>query len=49
MTTQSLILLLVYLAALLALAYPMGIYLAKVGDGTPIRGWGWMARTARFW
>ena len=48
MTTQSLMLLIVYLAVLLALAYPMGKFLAKVGDGSPIRGWGWMARIEHF-
>jgi K+-transporting ATPase ATPase A chain len=44
MTGQSIILLLVFLAVLLVIAYPMGLYLAKVGDGTPIRGLGWMTR-----
>ncbi len=44
MTTQSFLLLAVFLVALLALSYPLGLYLAKVGDGSPIRGLGWMAR-----
>jgi len=48
MTTQSLTLLAAYLVILLVLAYPMGLYLAKVGDGSPIRGWGWMARIEQF-
>ncbi len=44
MTQQSILLLIVFLASLLILAYPMGILLAKVGDGTPIRGMAWLAR-----
>jgi K+-transporting ATPase ATPase A chain len=45
---QSLILLIVYLLVLLALAWPMGAYLAKVGDGTPIRALSWMRRIEDF-
>jgi K+-transporting ATPase ATPase A chain len=37
-------LLIVFMVAVLALGYPMGIYMAKVGDGTPIRGLGWVAK-----
>lgn len=48
MATQSLMLLIVFLVALLALAYPMGIFLAKVGDGTSIRGLGWMVKVENF-
>ncbi|HVK96005.1 MAG TPA: potassium-transporting ATPase subunit KdpA [Noviherbaspirillum sp.] len=44
MTTQSTLLLAAFLLVLLVLAYPMGIFLAKVGDGTSIRGLGWLAR-----
>ena len=44
MTTQSMVLLAVFLLTLLALAYPLGLYLAKVGDGTPIRGLHWMVK-----
>ena len=44
MTTQSLLLLVFYLAVLLALAWPMGMLLARVGDGTPIPGLGWLPR-----
>jgi K+-transporting ATPase ATPase A chain len=44
MTTQSLILLVVFLAVLFALAYPLGTYLAKVGEGQAIRGLGWLVR-----
>ena len=45
---QSFLLLAVYLAVLLALAWPMGIYLARVGDGTAIRGLGWLRRIEDF-
>lgn len=48
MTAQSLVILLVFLATLLSLAYPLGIYLAKVGEGTPIRGLNWMKKTENF-
>ncbi|MFZ1766075.1 MAG: potassium-transporting ATPase subunit KdpA [Candidatus Nitrotoga sp.] len=48
MTTQSFLLLVAFLAVLLALAYPMGLYLAKVGDGTPIPGLGWMVKVENF-
>ena len=37
MSTQSVILLAVFLLVLLALAYPLGSYLAKVGGTAPIR------------
>lgn len=42
MTTQSIILLIVFLVALFAMAYPMGLYLARIGNSAPIRGMGWM-------
>ena len=48
MTTQSFILLVAFLAVLLALSYPMGLYLAKVGDGTPIPGLGLMVKVENF-
>ncbi|CAG9932914.1 potassium-transporting ATPase subunit KdpA [Candidatus Nitrotoga arctica] len=48
MTTQSFLLLIAFLAVLLALAYPMGLYLAKVGNGTPIPGLGWMVKVENF-
>ena len=48
MTMQSFVLLVVFLATLLALAYPLGHYLAKVGDGTAIPGLGWMQRIENF-
>lgn len=44
MTMQSILLLVVFLASLLALAYPLGLYLAKVGEAAPIRGLGWMSK-----
>ena len=44
MTTQSIILLVVFLAALLALAYPLGILLTRVGDGSAVPGMGWMGK-----
>ena len=48
MSTQSVILLAVFLLVLLALAYPLGSYLAKVGGTAPIRGLGWLARFEQF-
>lgn len=44
MSAQSLNLIILFLAVLLALAWPMGIYLTKVGDGSPIRGMGWITK-----
>ena len=44
MTLQSTILLVVFLAAVIAPAYPLGILLARVGDGGTIPGMGWIAR-----
>lgn len=40
MTTQAIVLLIVFLASLLVLAYPLGTYLAKVGAPGKIRGLG---------
>ncbi|RQO36491.1 potassium-transporting ATPase subunit KdpA [Herminiimonas sp. KBW02] len=48
MSTQSVILLAVFLLVLLVLAYPLGTYLAKVGGTAPIRGLGWLARFEQF-
>lgn len=42
MTTQSLLLLAAFLVVLLALSYPLGVYLARVGEDKPIRGLGWL-------
>ncbi|WP_373988997.1 potassium-transporting ATPase subunit KdpA [Duganella sp. BuS-21] len=46
MTMQSLLLLIAFLAVLLALSYPLGILLARVGNGSgaPLRGFGWLAK-----
>lgn len=44
MTTQSLVLLAVFLVVLLALAYPLGILLTRVGNGTAVPGLGWLAK-----
>ena len=44
MTLQSTILLVVFLAAVIALAYPLGILLARVGDGGTIPGMGWIGK-----
>lgn len=44
MTLQAILLLILFLLLLLLLAYPLGIYLAKVGMEMPIRGLGWLAR-----
>lgn len=44
MTLQSTILLVVFLAAVIGLAYPLGILLARVGDGGAIPGMGWIAK-----
>ena len=46
--TQSFVLLVVFLVTLLALAYPLGIYLAKVGEGESIRGLNWMKKVENF-
>ncbi len=48
MTSQSFVLLAVFLAVLLALAYPMGILLARIGEGGPVPGLGWLARFEAF-
>lgn len=48
MTTQSMLLLAAFLAALLLLAYPLGTYLAKVGEDGPIRGLGWLGAVENF-
>jgi len=44
MTLQSTILLVVFLAAVIGLAYPLGILLARVGDGGAIPGMGWIGK-----
>jgi potassium-transporting ATPase potassium-binding subunit len=47
MTTQSVVLLGVFLVVLMALAYPLGIVLARVGDGGAVPGLGWLAKVER--
>ncbi|MDR7050349.1 K+-transporting ATPase ATPase A chain [Duganella sp. 3397] len=49
MTTQSIVLLVVFLVVLLALAWPLGVVLARVGDGTvaAIPGLGWLGKLER--
>ncbi|MFM9436846.1 potassium-transporting ATPase potassium-binding subunit [Janthinobacterium sp. CG_23.3] len=42
MTTPSMLLLLAFLLVLLALAYPLGLYMARVAGAAPIRGLGWL-------
>lgn len=45
MSAPSLLLLAAFLAVLLALAWPLGAFLAKVGEGdVPLRGLGWLHR-----
>jgi potassium-transporting ATPase potassium-binding subunit len=45
MTTQSLLLLAAFLIVLLILSYPLGILLARVGDGSKVPGFGWLHKT----
>jgi K+-transporting ATPase ATPase A chain len=42
MTTQSVLLLAAFLVVLLVLSYPLGILLARVGDGSKVPGFGWL-------
>ncbi|GAB2906945.1 potassium-transporting ATPase subunit KdpA [Paralcaligenes sp. KSB-10] len=44
MTAQSFMLLAAFLAILLILAYPLGIYLAKVASEAPVAGMGWLGK-----
>ncbi|WP_219115486.1 potassium-transporting ATPase subunit KdpA [Janthinobacterium sp. UMAB-56] len=44
MTTQSILLLVAFLAVLLAAAYPLGQYMAKVAGDGPVRGLGWLQK-----
>lgn len=43
MTTQSFVLLAVFMVVLFTLAYPLGILLTRVGDGGRVPGMGWLA------
>ncbi|WP_426176896.1 potassium-transporting ATPase subunit KdpA [Massilia sp. TWR1-2-2] len=47
MTMQSLVLLGAFLAVLLVLAWPLGLVLARVGDGGAVPGMTWMGRIER--
>jgi K+-transporting ATPase ATPase A chain len=47
MPVSSFLLLAVFLLVLLALAYPLGILLARVGNGDPIPGFGWLGKVER--
>lgn len=48
MATHSLVLFALFLVTLWVLAYPLGIYLAKIGEGESIRGLNWMKKTENF-
>jgi K+-transporting ATPase ATPase A chain len=47
MTAQSLLLLAAFLSVLFILAWPLGIVLARVGNGGAVPGFGWAARLER--
>jgi K+-transporting ATPase ATPase A chain len=47
MTTQSIVLLLVFLLVLMALAYPLGVVLARVGTGGAVPGLAWLSSVER--
>jgi K+-transporting ATPase ATPase A chain len=47
MTAQSLLLLAAFLVVLLALAWPLGIFLARVGDGGAVPGFTWASKIER--
>ena len=47
MTTQSILLLVAFLAVLLVLAWPLGVLLARVGDGSRVPGMGWLGGAER--
>ena len=44
MTTQSILLLVAFLAVLLVAGYPLGLYMAKVAGDGPVRGLGWLQK-----
>ena len=44
MTTQSILLLVAFLAVLLAAGYPLGLYMARVAGDGPLRGLGWLQK-----
>ena len=47
MATHSLVLFALFLVTLWVLAYPLGIYLAKIEEGESIRGLNWMKKTGK--
>ena len=47
MTLQSLLLLIAFLATLLALSWPLGMLLARVGEGGAVPGLAWMGKVER--
>lgn len=47
MNTQAILILMIYLGVLFLLAYPLGIYLAKVGNGQTMTGLAWLGRVER--
>ncbi|MGK5077986.1 potassium-transporting ATPase subunit KdpA [Janthinobacterium sp. HLX7-2] len=44
MTTQSILMLVLFLFVLLAASYPLGLYMAKVAGDGPVRGMGWLQK-----
>ncbi|MCU6433530.1 potassium-transporting ATPase subunit KdpA [Undibacterium sp. Jales W-56] len=44
MTTQAIVLLLVFFALLLAMAYPLGHFIARLAAAGRVPGWGWLGR-----
>ena len=47
MSTEAIVLLVLFLLVLLALAYPLGIVLARVGDGGAVPYLGWLGKVER--
>lgn len=48
MSSAAILLLAAFLAVLLMLAYPLGLFMAKVGDGEAVPGMGWMLKVEHF-
>lgn len=44
MSMQPLVLLMAFLAALVILAYPLGLYIEDIASGARVRGFGWLSR-----
>jgi K+-transporting ATPase ATPase A chain len=47
MSMPSTLLLIAFLATLLALAYPLGILITRIGEGQPVPGFGWLGGLER--